>query len=271
MRMTSSGNPVWNKAFDQAARQPNPFQGAGMASAPAAASASTAMTVGGSINASFILLGLCGAGFVTGWTFLPDNLKYIALMAGGLPGLLIAIILCFKPLAAPILAPIYALAQGVFLGSLSQVVDSALANNEWVQSKLGGSVAAAAGVMTLTIFAGMLVAYKTRLIKATATFQKVMGVAMIGVLLFFVASLVASLFGSELVKLSSPLGIGISVVIGLIAAFTLILDFHFIEEGSAAGLPRQMEWYGAFGLLATLIWLYVSILRLLIAIAGSRE
>lgn len=270
--VTSSGNPVWAQGYRHA--QANPFQPGGLevGGAAAAPARTGVMTVGGSVNASFILLGLCGAAFIGGWSFLTKSeLAMPILAAGGIPGFIIAIILCFKPMAANILGPIYAVLQGLFLGAASHLIDNALAKNEFVVEKLGGSVAGAAGLMTLAVFGGMLGAYKLGIIKATKKFQAIMGVAIIGVLIFSLVSLVMSLFGVNLVKLGSPLGIAVSCVIGLVAAFTLILDFHFIEEGSAMGLPKKMEWYGAFGLLSTLIWLYVSILRILIAIAASRE
>lgn len=269
LSVTNSGNPVWGRVFDRA-KSANPFQPGGMEATggPREVATPGVMTVSGSINASFILLGLCGAGFVAGWSLLPANWMYPVLIAGGIPGFILAVVLMFKPLAAPVIAPIYAVLQGLFLGAVSLVVDTALGNTKLAAS-LGGSLAAAAGIMTLAVFAGMLIAYKTGLIRATAKFQAVMKVALIGVLLFLGATLVASLFGVALVRVGSPLGIGIAVVIGLIAAFTLILDFAFIDQGAQMGLPKQMEWYGAFGLLATLIWLYISILRILIEIAAA--
>ena len=121
--------------------------------------------------------------------------------------------------------------------------------------------------VTFAVFAVMLVLYRLNIIRATQQFRAIVVGATLGVAVLYLASMLLSLFHvdgvSTMLNSSSPLSIGISVIIAGIAAFNLILDFDFIETGAAQGAPRYMEWYGAFGLMVTLVWLYMEILRLL--------
>ncbi len=272
--MKNSGNPAFGGLFQQAVtQQRTPYQPGGLEATSASVPvASNVMTVGGSVNASLILVSLCGASFVVGWSALPKEWMYPLLLAGGIPGFLIAMVLMFKPTLARVLAPVYAILQGVFLGSLSSVVETVFAKNAFVQAKLGGTIAGSAGLMTLAIFVGMLLAYKFGLIKATKTFKTIMTVAIGGIAIFAIISMISRLaFSHTIVSLDTPLGLGVSIVIGVVAAFTLVLDFNFMQEGARAGLPKNMEWYAGFGLLSTLVWLYISILQILMSLASQRE
>jgi uncharacterized YccA/Bax inhibitor family protein len=116
----------------------------------------------------------------------------------------------------------------------------------------------------------MFTVYRSGLVKVNSTFMKVLHIALISILVFYLGSWLVSLFGVNLTMLhnSSPLSIGISLVIVAVAAFSLLMDFEFISQASAAGAPKYMEWYGAFGLTVTLVWLYLEILKLLAKFAN---
>ena len=169
-------------------------------------------------------------------------------------GLVLALITIFKPNLAPITSPLYAAAEGLFLGALSGFFESAYPG-----------IALQAVAATIAVFLGMLGLYAARIIRVTDTFRKVVIGATAGIFFLYLISMVMGFFGMDMPLLheSSGLGIIISLVIIGVAALNLALDFDFIERGSQAGAPRQLEWYGAFGLLVTLVWLYIEILRLL--------
>lgn len=174
-------------------------------------------------------------------------------------GLILAFITIFKPNFAVVTAPLYAAAEGLALGALSGFFESAYPG-----------IAIQAVGATMAVFLGMLGLYAARIIRVTDKFRRVVIGATMGVLLLYVISFVMRLFGADMPFLhdSSPLGIGISLIIIGIAALNLALDFDFIERGSQAGAPQRLEWYGAFGLLVTLVWLYIEILRLLAILQG---
>lgn len=175
------------------------------------------------------------------------------LIGSAIIGLIVSLILVFKKSWAPVLAPVYAAAEGVFIGLISMIYNFLY----------DGIVMQAVGI-TLLIFAGMLMAYKTGLLRATPMFMKIIVFATAGVAVFYLVNLVLGFFGVQSFYYgNSWLSIGVSVIVAGIAAFNLILDFNMIEEGAAAGAPKYMEWYCGFGLLVTLVWLYLEILRLL--------
>ncbi len=175
-------------------------------------------------------------------------------MWGGLiVGFIASLVMMFKQAWAPYLAPVYAAAEGLFLGAVSLVFNT----------MYDGIVMNAIGI-TLLIFVGMLLAYRSGLLRATPMFTKVIMFATMGVGLFYLITMVMGMFGLESFYYgSSPLSIGISALIAGIAAFNLIMDFDFIEKQSAAGAPKYMEWFAGVALLMTLVWLYLEILRLL--------
>ena len=176
------------------------------------------------------------------------------MIGGAIGGLIFALITFFKPTWAPVTAPIYAALEGLFIGALSA----------FAESKFPGIVLQATG-LTFGILFALLGAYRSGLIKATENFKLGVAAATGGIFLVYMASFVLGMFGVTIPFLhdSTPIGIGISVFICIIAALNLVLDFDFIENGADQGAPKYMEWLGAFGLMVTLIWLYIEILHLL--------
>lgn len=217
------------------------------------------MTVSGSITATGVLLVLLLASAVVGWQMAPEyaagesGFPMLAI-AGIIVGFIAAIVVAFKPNLARILGPIYAIGEGFFLGVISK------AYNSWQD----GIVIQAVGA-TLGVFAVMLVLYRTRIIKVTDRFRRTIIMATLGLMAFYLVSFVISLFGVNIpfFNSSSLLGIGFSIFAAGLAAMNLALDFDFIEKGSAQAMPKQMEWFAAMGLLITLVWLYLELLRLL--------
>ena len=160
----------------------------------------------------------------------------------------------FKPQFAKVLGPIYAVAEGVFVGAISHSYESIR----------HGIVVQAAGA-TVAVFAIMLFLYRTNIIKVTDRMRRIVIGATLGIMVFYGISMLINLFGGSVGFLNdtSALSIGFSFLVAGVAAFNLALDFDFIEKGAKAGLPKQMEWVAAVGLLVTIVWLYLEILRLL--------
>jgi uncharacterized YccA/Bax inhibitor family protein len=234
-----------------------------------------AMTVRGTVNAAFVLLALLLVSATAGWRATEEQVATDLLgnplvdengdvirvaqfpaiaMIGIVVGIACVIGLYFKPQLAKILGPIYALGYGFAVGAISK-------GYETFQN---GIVLQAAGA-TIAVFFVMLLLYRTGVIKVTNKFRRAVIMATLGIMVFYLVSIVASLFGGEVPFINEPslLGIGISVVICIVAALNLALDFDFIEKGSQAGLAKDFQWYAAFGLLVTIVWLYLEMLRLL--------
>jgi uncharacterized YccA/Bax inhibitor family protein len=214
-------------------------------------SSSGTMTVNGAIQKSAILIALCaGSGYFAWHSQVGSNLA----IGGAIVGFILCLIISFKPTSAPFLAPLYAIAEGLFLGTVSS----------FFEAQMQGIVLQTIA-LTVGVLCAMLGAYQMRLIRPTRTFFTVVSGATMGIALVYVASMIAGFFGSSfsIITDTTPMAIGFSVVVCLVAAFNLILDFATIEQGAEAGAPAYMEWYSAFGLLVTLIWLYMEILRLL--------
>lgn len=222
-----------------------------------------AMTVNGTVWATAALLVLVVGGGVFGWSSVDvtsDSVSFpgwifpVALVAFG-----VAMVTCFKPHAARFTAPVYALLQGAFLGAISGVYDTAY-----------DGIVLQAVSLTIGVFAMMLFLFATRIIKVTDKLRMGIVAATGAIFLVYLLNLVLSLFDSSVPFLheNSLLGIGISLVIVAVAAFNLLLDFDFVERGVAAGAPRTMEWYAGFGLVVTIIWLYLELLRLLGKLQG---
>lgn len=180
------------------------------------------------------------------------------MIGGVIVGLITALVVAFKPAAAPIGTPIYAVAEGLFIGGLSG----------YLETMLSGIVVQAVG-LTFAVFAIMLFLYSSRIIKVTQKLRMGIVAATGGIMLFYVVAFVGSLLGftsmSSVLSFEngSMLSIGVSVFIVAIASFNLLLDFDLIEQGTHQGAPKHMEWFAAFALLVTLVWLYIEILRLL--------
>jgi uncharacterized YccA/Bax inhibitor family protein len=219
---------------------------------------SKVMTVEGAVTATGVLLVLLVASAVVGWNAVEPSTASgfppLALVGVGV-GFVCVLALMFKPMWAKVLAPVYALAQGFFVGVVSHFYDAAY----------DGIVIQAVGA-TLAVFGVMLFLYKTRIIKVTNRFRRIVVAATMGLMAFYLVTFVLSLFGIKIgafMSDASPLGIAFSIFAAGLAAFNLALDFDFIERGSKANLPKGMEWVAAFGLLVTLVWLYLELLRLL--------
>jgi len=228
------------------------------------------MTAKGTAMKSLLLLIMVLAGASYTWKIFYEAINPASvqpwLWGGAIGGFVIAMIISFKPNLAQYLAPIYAVLEGLFLGAISAMFSQAFAESA------PGIVINAVLLTMLTAFVMFLV-YRTGLIKVNDKFIRIISIAVGAIALYYFVTIILSLFGVNLVMLhnSGPLSIGISLVIIGVAAFSLMLDFNFIEKASAAGAPKYMEWYGAFGLMVTLIWLYLEILKLLAKFAGSRD
>jgi uncharacterized YccA/Bax inhibitor family protein len=212
------------------------------------------MTVQGVVNKTALLLALVVVAAYWAWTMAPERLAGPLLIGGVIVGLVLALVTVFRPRSAPVTAPLYAVVEGVVLGLISERYEASFPG-----------IAVTAVALTFATMAAMLLAYTTRLIRVTQRFRAMVVTATLGVLLTYVVSLVLNLFGIRFGLLSdpSPIGILISLVIVGIAALNLVLDFDFIARGAANGAPKPVEWYGAFSLLVTLVWLYLELLRLL--------
>lgn len=218
------------------------------------------MTVEGTANKTGILLLLAVLTASFTWNQIQTNPEsaMIWTLGGGFAGFIVALIAIFRPQSSPITAPMYALLKGLFLGGFSAIVQSMV-------PKFPGLVPTAVG-LTLGVMAAVLIAYRTGLVRATPKFVTGIIAATFGVLLFYLVLMVARMVGAEVgyfMWQPSLLSIGVSLVIVAIAALNLVLDFDLIEDGAARQAPKFMEWYGAFSLMVTLVWLYMEILKLL--------
>jgi uncharacterized YccA/Bax inhibitor family protein len=223
------------------------------------------MTLQGTVNKTFLLLILLLLPAAYTWNlFSAGDVGLVsALMMGGIiGGLVMAIATVFKKTWAPVTAPLYALFEGLALGGLSARFELAYP----------GVVIQAVG-LTFAVMAALLFAYKTRFIQATENFKLGLTAATGGIALFYLVQLGLSLFGVRIpyIHESGMIGVGFSAVVVVIAALNLVMDFDFIEEGARRGVPKYMEWYGAFGLVVTLVWLYLEILRLLSKLRGDKR
>jgi uncharacterized YccA/Bax inhibitor family protein len=216
------------------------------------------MTIQGTVNKTGALLLCVVVTAAYTWGLAHSDTPEAAMpwiIGGAIGGFIMALITTFKMNWAPITAPIYALLEGFFLGGISAVFE---------RSYPGIAVRAIA--LTFGVLFVLLLAYKTGIVRATRGFKLGVIAATGGIALVYLANMVMSIFFHKQMSFlysSSPLGIGISLFVVVIAALNLILDFDMIENAARLGAPRYMEWYGAFGMMVTLIWLYLEILRLL--------
>jgi uncharacterized YccA/Bax inhibitor family protein len=217
-----------------------------------------AMTLNGTVNKTGILL-LCTIA-TAAWTWHVFMQTHSAvdvlplLWTGLIGGLIFALITTFKKTWAPVTAPVYALLEGLALGAISAVFEL----------RFPGIAMQSVGLTFATMFV-LLLAYRSGLIPVTQKFRLGIVAATGAIMLFYVAELLLGFFGVRFASIngSGIVGIGFSVVIVIVAALNLVLDFDFIESGVRARTPKYMEWYSAFALMVTLIWLYLEILRLL--------
>lgn len=223
------------------------------------------MTLSGTIQKTGLLLVMLLATAAMGWMF-PS---YGGLIGGVLVAIVLGFVIGFKAHLAPVLAPIYALTEGYVVGVISIMTATSLARTAYA----GAVPIAVAGTMiTLGV---MLTLYATRIIRVTETMRSVIIGLTAAVVLLYLFSFVVGLFAPAFVSAfpiysSGPVGIAFSVIVIGIAAFNFLLDFDLIERGVGNRAPKYMEWYAGFGLLVTMVWLYIEILRLLAKLANNR-
>lgn len=244
----------------------------GLSLAPAARA--NVMTVSGTVNAALILTGLLVASGVAtaslAWSH--PQIALGAALASLAATLVVGIALFFRPLWAPVLAPIYAVCEGALLGLFSAYASQAMQGTK-IGGASGSGVVVAASVLTLGTLAMMLLAYKARLVRATPLFQKVMLIGTASVCLFVLATWILSIVGVNMSVVwgGGPIAILITLALIVYGAFMFIMDFDLIERRAAEGAPKAMEWYGAYALLVTVVFLYIQFLRLLIQIFGRKN
>jgi uncharacterized YccA/Bax inhibitor family protein len=226
------------------------------------AAGSSTMTINGTLNKIGLMLLLVIAAAAYTWKMVmgadPGRASTLA-MTGAIGGFIMALVTIFRPRSAGITAPIYAILEGLFLGAISAIINASYPG-----------VAFQAVLLTIGTLFTMLFLYRSGHIRATPRFRRGVMMATGAVFFAYLISWIMSLFGMPVgfIHSAGPLGILINLVIIVIAALNLIMDFDFIEKGSTMGAPKYMEWYGAFGLMVTLIWLYIEFLRLLSRFAG---
>ncbi|MFT3909153.1 MAG: Bax inhibitor-1/YccA family protein [Ferruginibacter sp.] len=223
------------------------------------------MTVRGTLNKfGFLFLMVLGTSFYSWKEFAEGGNVMPLILTGAIGGLIVAIVISFKKEWSPYLAPLYALLEGLFVGAISAMYNSAFAE------KAPNLIINAVG-LTFGVAIAMYLLYSFKIIKATEKFKSIVITATVGIAIFYVLVWVLRMFGYDNMPFlheGSTFGIIFSLFVVTIASLNLILDFDMIEKGSEMGAPAYMEWYGAFGLMVTIVWLYIEILRLLSKISS---
>ena len=219
------------------------------------------MTLDGAVNKTAISMGILL--LAAYYTYSNAIMDYVII--GFVGGFIVALVTIFKKEWSPTTVPIYAVLEGLALGGISKMYADAFEPG----------IVPQAIMLTLGILFALLFAYKTKIIKATENFKLGLFAATAGIGIVYLISFFMSMFGSGGLPVMNPanssmLSIGFSLFVVVIASLNLVMDFDFIESGAANGAPKYMEWYGAFGLLVTLIWLYLEILRLLAKLSSRR-
>jgi len=228
---------------------------------------STVTTVQGTMAKTFLLLAVMTATAL--WSFHAvgaGELQRGVIPVAGIAGFILAMVTIFKPTLAPWTSPVYAAMEGVFLGAISQIVEMRF-------GKAYPGIALQAVMLTSGTLLAMLFVYANGIIRVTDRLKSGIMAATGALCLFYFASIMLRFFGvtMPLIWSATPIGIGFSLFVVGLAAFNLLLDFDFIEEAAHRQMPKYMEWYGAFGLMVTLVWLYLEMLRLLSKIASNRD
>lgn len=214
------------------------------------------MTLEGVASKSLFLLFLCICTGIYGWSVASQEIDILGLLIIGcaVGAFIIALVTIFIKTISPFTSPVYAILEGFVLGAISRLYEKEFAG-----------IVLQAFLLTGGIFLSMLLLYLFRIIKATENFK--MGVAATtgGIAIYYVSNFIINLFGKELplINSNSGWGIGFTILVIVVAAFNLVVDFDFIEQGVRDKAPKYMEWYSSFGLFVTLVWLYLEILRLL--------
>ena len=255
-----SGNPAFSRNFDQSGFRTQSSsdmnKASGFRTSSSTVETTDLMTLDGAVNKTGILLALCFSGAFVGWNFPALAIPSVFI------GFVLAMVTIFRsPEKVASTAPFYAIAQGIFLGGVTMMFEG-----------MYPGIAVQALGLTFGITVSLLFCYKSGIIKPTENFKLMIVSATAGIAILYLVSFIMSMFSSPIgfIHSNGLMGIGFSVFVVGIAALNLVLDFDFIEEGSEAGLPKYMEWYGAFSLMVTLVWLYLEILRLLAKIASRR-
>ena len=229
-----SGNPAFTKNFSGSYDIP----------------ANERMTLDGAVNKTGILLSLCFGGAFVGWN-IPLLMAPAAII-----GFILALVTIFRsPSKAGSTAPLYSFSQGIFLGGVTMLFNESYPG-----------IAIQAIGLTFGILASLLFCYKSGIIKPTENFRLMVFSGTVGIGMVYLISILMNMFGGtgiSLIHSNGLFGIGFSLFVVAMASLNLVLDFDFIEDGAEKGMPKYMEWYGAFALMVTLIWLYMEILRLL--------
>ncbi len=210
------------------------------------------MTIDGAVNKSMVLVALT---FVAAmFTYRQSAVSSGLITATGIIGFIIALIALFKPASTPITAPLYAVVEGLFLGAVS-----------YVYGRVYDGIILQAVMLTFGTLFGMLGLYSLGIIRMSGGLSRFLFVATAGVTITYLLTFILSFFHVQVpfIHDSGPIGIGFSAFVVILAALNLVGDFATIESGAQQGAPKYMEWYSAFGLLVTLVWLYLEILRLL--------
>ena len=222
---------------------------------------SDVMTLDGAVNKTAISMGILL--FAAYYTYTNAIMDYI--LIGFIGGFVVALVTIFKKSWSPVTVPIYAVLEGLALGGISKMYADAFEPG----------IVPQAIMLTLGILFALLFAYKTKIIRATENFKLGVFAATAGIGIVYLVSFFMGMFGSGALPVMdstnfSWFSIGFSLFVVVIASLNLVMDFDFIENGAANGAPKYMEWYGAFGLLVTLIWLYLEILRLLAKLSSRK-
>jgi uncharacterized YccA/Bax inhibitor family protein len=233
------------------------FQGTIYQDWAVADSRGTTMTIQGTAVKTMILLAITAvtAGFAWDEMSSGGAMMLPVMIGSAILGFIVAMVTIFKPTWAATTAPIYAALEGVFLGALSSVIEA----------RGYKGIALQAVSLTMGTLFVMLVLYSTRVIKVTQRLATGIIAATGAIALLYFVTIILSFFHVSVpfIHSAGPIGIGFSLFVVALAAFNLLLDFDYIEKSAAQGAPKSMEWYGAFGLIVTLVWLYLEILRLL--------
>ena len=219
-----------------------------------------AMTVRGTLQKfGFLFLMVLATSFYSWKEFAEGGNVLPLVLTGSIGGFVIALILIFKPNLSPYLAPLYALMQGLFLGAISAMYNAVFAE------KAPNIIINAVG-LTFGVAAAMYLLCSFKIVKVTDKFRAIVMSAVIGIALFYGLVIILRMFGYDNMPFlheGSTMGIVFSLFVVAVASMKLILDFDMIEKGSEMGAPKFMEWYGAFGLMVTMVWLYLEVLQLL--------
>lgn len=246
----------------------NPTLGENIINNYAYATADRTMTIQGAVNKVALLLALVVAGALYTWSKVMTAVEMGEgsvqgwMIGGSIAGFILALVITFKKDWAPLLSPVYAICEGLCIGALSA----------YFEVMFPGLVLRAV-LLTFGVLFALLFMYKMRIITVTQRFRAIVLAATVGIAFAYLVTFIIGLFGvnTSFMYNGGSMSLIISLVVVAVAALNLVLDFDFIEQGSQADLPAYFEWYAAFGLMVTLIWLYIEILRLLAIIAGRRD